>query len=145
MPSEPIISVSGLRGIVGESLTPDVAIRYVAASAASLPEGPVVVSRDGRTSGPMLAAAVHSALAASGRAVLDAGICATPTVGVLVKTRRAAGGVQISASHNPLPYNGLKLFNGDGRVIPAGPGREVLAAYRSGQTAWTGYEQVGVI
>ena len=145
MPSEPIISVSGLRGIVGESLTPDVAIRYVAAFAASLPEGPVVVSRDGRTSGPMLAAAVHSALAASGRAVLDAGICATPTVGVLVKTRRAAGGVQISASHNPLPYNGLKLFNGDGRVIPAGPGREVLAAYRSGQTAWTGYEQVGVI
>ncbi|MEX2027068.1 MAG: phosphoglucosamine mutase [Pirellulaceae bacterium] len=145
MPSQPIISVSGLRGIVGESLTPDVAIRYVAAFAASLPEGPVVVARDGRTTGPMLAAAVHCALLASGRPVLDAGICATPTVGLLVKDKGAAGGVQISASHNPLPYNGLKLFNGDGRVIPAGPGREVLAAYRSGKTAWATYDRVGVV
>ncbi|HUE71570.1 MAG TPA: phosphoglucosamine mutase [Pirellulaceae bacterium] len=143
MRNEPIISVSGLRGIVGESLTPEVAIRYVAAFAATLPDGPVVVSRDGRTTGLMLAAAVHSALLASGRPVLDAGICATPTVGVLVKAKGAAGGVQISASHNPLPYNGLKLFNGDGRVIPAGPGREVLAAYRSGKTAWAPYYRVG--
>src|SRR5262245_50141194 len=99
--SEPIISVSGLRGIVGESLTPEVAVRYVAAFASLLPPGPVVVSRDGRSTGPMLAAAVHSALAASGRTVLDADISATPTVGVLVKAKGAAGGVQISASHNP--------------------------------------------
>lgn len=143
MRSEPIISVSGLRGIVGESLTPEVAVRYVAAFTATLPDGPVVVARDGRTTGPMLAAAVHSALLASGRPVLDAGICATPTVGVLVKAKGAAGGVQISASHNPLSYNGLKLFNGDGRVIPAGPGREVLAAYRAGKTAWAAYDRVG--
>ena len=143
--SEPIISVSGLRGIVGDSLTPDVAVRYVAAFASLLPAGPVVVSRDGRTTGAMLAAAVHSALAASGRSVLDAGICATPTLGVLVKTHRAAGGVQISASHNPLPYNGLKLFNADGRVIPAGPGREVLDAYRAGKTAWATFDGLGSI
>ncbi len=145
MPDEPIISVSGLRGIVGRSLTPEVAVRYVAAFAATLPQGPVVVSRDGRTSGPMLAAAVHSALLASGRTVIDAGTCATPTVGVLVKANRAAGGVQISASHNPLPYNGIKLFNGEGRVIPAGPGRDVLAAYRSGKTAWASYDRVGTV
>jgi phosphomannomutase len=60
--SEPIISVSGLRGIVGESLTPDVAMRYVAAFASTLPPGPVVVSRDGRTSGPMLAEIVRGTL-----------------------------------------------------------------------------------
>ena len=55
--SEPIISVSGLRGVIGESLTPDLVVRYVAAFAATLPPGPVVVSRDGRTTGLMLAAA----------------------------------------------------------------------------------------
>lgn len=141
--NEPIISVSGLRGIVGDSLTPDVAMRYVAAFASLLPPGPVVVSRDGRTTGAMLAAAVHSSLSASGRTVLDAGIAATPTIGVLVKATNAAGGVQISASHNPPQYNGLKLFNRDGRVIPAGPGREVLQAYRSGKAAWATYDQIG--
>jgi phosphomannomutase len=143
--SEPIISVSGLRGIVGDSLTPEVAVRYVAAFASQLPPGPVVVARDGRPTGKMLAAAVHSALVASGRTVLGAGIAATPTVGVLVKTRNAAGGVQISASHNPPPYNGLKLFGGDGRVIPAGSGRDVLAAYRAGRTAWSAFDQIGRI
>src|SRR5688500_5529589 len=143
--AEPIISVSGRRGIVGESLTPQVAVRYVAAFASLLPEGPVVVSRDGRGTGAMLAAAVHSALAASGRPVLDAGLAATPTLGVLVKSREAAGGVQISASHNPPPYNGLKLFNADGRVIPAGPGREVLEAYRASRTAWQPHDRIGSI
>jgi phosphomannomutase len=142
---EPIISVSGLRGIVGESLTPEIALRYVAAYAAQLPSGPVVVSRDGRNTGPMLFAAVASALAASGRTVLDAGVAATPTLGVLVRAQRAAGGVQISASHNPPAYNGLKLFSEQGRVIPAAPGRRVLEAYRAGCAAWVGHDGVGRI
>jgi phosphomannomutase len=114
MPSELIISVSGLRGVVGESLTADVATRYVAAFAAELPPGPVVIGRDGRASGPMFAGAISVALTAAGRDVLDAGVAATPTIGVLVRERRAAGGVQISASHNPAPYNGLKLFSAEG-------------------------------
>jgi phosphomannomutase len=130
--TEPIISVSGLRGIVGESLTPDVASRYVTAFAGTLPAGSIVVTRDGRASGPVLAKAVASSLAAVGRNVLDAGIAATPTLGVLVREHRAAGGVQISASHNPPKYNGLKLFSSEGRVIPAAPGKKVLEAYRAG-------------
>jgi phosphomannomutase len=96
-----IISVSGLRGIVGAGLDPYVAIRYVTAFVAGLPPGPIVVTRDGRGTGRMLAAAVHSAVAAMGREVLDADIAATPTTGVLVRQYRAAGGIQISASHNP--------------------------------------------
>ena len=143
--SEPIISVSGLRGVIGESLTPDLAARYVAAFAATLPPGPVVVSRDGRTTGPMLAAAVHSALSASGKDVWDAGIAATPTLGVLVRHYNAVGGVQISASHNPLPYNGLKLFNHEGRVIPAAAGKFVLERYRAGNFAWVPHDQLGNI
>jgi phosphomannomutase len=143
--TEPMISVSGLRGIVGESLTPPVAMQFVAAFAAGLAPGPIVVSHDGRTTGPMLAAAVKSALLAGGRHVFDAGIQATPTVGVLVKAEKAAGGVQISASHNPPEYNGLKLFGADGRVIPAAAGLEVIERYRHGAATWVSHEQVGQI
>ena len=129
---EPIISVSGLRGIVGESLTPEVAQRYVTAFAAEMPPGPVVISRDGRASGPMLSEAVSRALTAVGRDVFDADVAATPTTGVLVRHLQAAGGVQISASHNPAEYNGLKLFSAEGRVIPAATGQRVLDRYRNG-------------
>lgn len=141
--SEPIISVSGLRGIVGETLTPTVAVNYVAAYAASAPAGPIVVTRDGRASGKMLAAAIHSAFLAVGRDVIDAGIAATPTTGVLVQKLGAAGGVQITASHNPPEYNGIKLFSQSGRVIPAGPGREVLEQYRRGTTNWISQDRLG--
>ena len=141
--NEPIISVSGLRGIIGETLTPEVATRYVAAFAGTLPSGPVVVTRDGRHTGPMVAAAVQAALMASGRTCLNAGIAATPTTGVLVRHLGAVGGIQISASHNPPEYNGLKLFDRTGRVIPAGPGQEVLDRYRDGSRKWAAFDQLG--
>ncbi len=176
--SELIISVSGLRGIVGESLTPLVAARYVAAFAGTLPPGavgnalrgvpgagvdgdsavlgtaqrafptsdrPIVVSRDGRVSGPMLAQIVCGALAACGRDVLYADVAATPTLGVLVRQHHAAGGVQISASHNPPPYNGLKLFNAEGRVLPTAAGEPVLAAYRQSQAPWAAFSELGSV
>jgi phosphomannomutase len=126
-----IVSVSGLRGVVGATLTPEVAVRYVHSFAATLPPGPVVVGRDGRQSGPMLAAAIASHLTALGRDVVDCGAAATPTIGVVVRDRAAAGGVQISASHNPARYNGLKLFSAAGRVLTADAGGAVLATYES--------------
>ena len=129
LPEPLIVSVSGLRGVVGGSLTPEIAIRYAAAFAAGLPPGPIVLARDGRANGPPLAAALASFLTASGRDVIDCGVAATPTVGIAVRERRAAGGIQISASHNPARYNGLKLFSAAGRVIPAAAGREVLARF----------------
>jgi phosphomannomutase len=141
--AELIISVSGLRGIVGENLTPEVAIRYVAAFARSIPEGTIVVSRDGRTTGTMLRDAVISGLVACGRDVIDAGVTATPTVGVFLRSSGAAGAVQISASHNPPAYNGLKLFAADGRVIAAEAGRAVREAYQSGNPHYVGHEQIG--
>jgi phosphomannomutase len=143
--SEPIISVSGLRGVVGESLTPLVATRFAAAFAAGLLKGKMVVARDGRPSGPMVASAVTAGILASGHDVIDVGVAATPTVGVLVREHHAVGGVQISASHNPPPYNGLKLFSGEGRVIPAQAGETVLARYRSGEMPWTTVDGVGQI
>jgi phosphomannomutase len=132
-PAEPlIVSVSGLRGVVGQSLTADVAVRYVAAFVAGLPPGAIAMGRDGRVSGPMLSAAITAYLTGIGRDVIDCGPAATPTVGVVVRERQAAGGIQISASHNPARYNGLKLFSAEGRVLPAAAGREVLARYESG-------------
>ncbi len=140
---EPIISVSGLRGIVGESLTPEVAIRYAAAFAGGAPPGPILVSRDGRPSGKMLAQVIHAGLHAVGRNTLDAGVLPTPSVGVLVREVRAGGAVQITASHNPLPYNGLKLFSAEGRIIPSGAGAEVLDRYRAGRIGWAAHDRLG--
>ena len=141
--SELIISVSGLRGIVGSTLTPEVVIRYVAAFSSALPAGPVVVTRDGRHTGPMVARAVQSALMAAGHTCLDAGIAATPTTGVLVRHHGAVGGIQISASHNPSEYNGLKLFDRTGRVIPAGPGQQVLDRFTSKSPEWASFDKLG--
>lgn len=140
---DPIISVSGLRGVVGESLTPLVALRYVGAFAELAPPGAMVVSCDGRSTGPLLADVLRGGLAAMGRDVIDASIAATPTTGVLVREFRAAGGIQISASHNPPEYNGLKLFSAEGRVLPAAVGAEVMARYRGGEPRWVKYRDVG--
>lgn len=138
-----IISVSGLRGVIGESLTPEVALRYVAAFSTGLPPGPILVARDGRATGPMLADAVRAAITGTGHDAIDADVAATPTVGVLVREQGCVGGVQISASHNPPEYNGLKLFAADGRVIPAAAGQAVIDRYETGQFAWATHEQVG--
>ena len=129
--SELIISVSGMRGIVGETLTPEVAVRYVRAFSALAPEGTILITRDGRASGEMLARAIKAGLQAAGRNTSDGGVTATPTTGVLLREMGAAGAIQITASHNPAEYNGLKLFSRDGRVIPAGPGQKVLDRYKT--------------
>ena len=131
MTPELIISVSGLRGIVGESLTPKVASRYVRAFLAETPPGPIVVTLDGRTHGPMLAQVLSSTIADCGRECIYGGVAATPTTGVLVRDQQAAGGIQISASHNPAEYNGIKLFAASGRVIPGAAGQKVLDRYRA--------------
>ena len=143
--SEPIISVSGLRGIVGDSLTPELALRYLGAFATGLPRGPVLLSYDGRATGPMMCEAARAALVATGHTVLDAGPCATPTTGVLVKHYRCVGGVQVSASHNPAEYNGLKLFGPDGRVIPADEGEQVKRRYLADDIEWASHEYVGTV
>lgn len=126
-----IVSVSGLRGVVGDALTPAVAARYVTAFVAGLPSGPVVIGRDGRASGPALVAALTDALRTAGRRVVDCGVAATPSLGIAVRDTGAAGGVQVSASHNPARYNGLKLFSSAGRVLPAAAGGAVKARFEA--------------
>ncbi len=143
--SEPIISVSGLRGTIGDQLTPVVACNYVAAWASTLEGGKVVIGRDGRESGKLLAQAIAATLAAHGLTAVQLDVAATPTVGVAVRQLGAVAGVQISASHNPKEYNGLKLFGAEGRVLPKTQGEAVLAAYRAGKTRWSSVDDLGSI
>ena len=91
----------------------------------------------------MLALAIQAGLMAMGRDVIDGGVAATPTTGVLVRAGQAAGGIQISASHNPPSYNGIKLFSPQGQVLSAAEGEAVVHAYRQGTLDWVAYEAVG--
>jgi phosphomannomutase len=138
-----IVSVSGVRGIVGRGLTPDVAGRFAAALGTYVDGGPVVLSRDSRPSGDMLASAAAAGLLAAGCHVIDCGIAPTPTCGVAVRINGAAGGLQITASHNPAPWNGLKLFGPDGAVLVAAEGQKVKAVYDAGRFRTAAWNEIG--
>jgi phosphomannomutase len=118
-----IISVSGLRGLIGSALTAGVAARYAAAFGRYLLESQskpsVCIGRDGRPSGPALADAAAGGLAALGVDVTDLGIATTPGVGIMVRHLGCSGGMVVTASHNPSSYNGLKLLLSGGMAPPA--------------------------
>src|SRR5215831_12821867 len=116
MPREHLlkIGVSGIRGVVGEFLTPLLARAFAQAFGTYVEGGRVVVGRDTRTSGPMLQRAVHCGLMAAGCEVVDIGILPTPTIQIYAAATHARGGLAITASHNPPEYNALKLFNHEG-------------------------------
>jgi phosphomannomutase len=138
-----LASISGVRGIVGDGFDPSVAVDFVAAYASTRPPGPVVVGHDGRATAHVFEAAVISALLASGHDVLTAGAVATPTVGALVRDLAAVGAVQVSASHNPREYNGLKLFDPAGTVLRPDEATVVLARFESGRPNWVGSRETG--
>lgn len=108
------IGVSGIRGVVGEFLTPALACSFAQAFATYVGTGRVVVGRDTRASGPMLQHAVTCGLLAAGCEVIDVGVLPTPTIQIYVAATRARGGLALTASHNPPEYNALKLFNSQG-------------------------------
>jgi phosphomannomutase len=120
-----IVSVSGIRGLVGQTLTADTALAFASGLGSHLRGGRVLISRDGRPSGSMLRHAVVAGLLEAGCEVHDLGVAPTPTVGIAVKRLDARGAIQITASHNPPEWNGLKLFGGDGRILNAVEGRRV--------------------
>ncbi len=145
MPTELIVGVSGIRGIVGDSLTPEAACRFAAALGSYLNGGRVLVARDSRPSGDMLKHAVFAGLQSVGCAVEDLGIAPTPTVGIAVRNLGAAGAIMITASHNPAPWNGLKLFGPDGAVLPPEQGQLVRQIYESDATTRAKWDGIGSI
>ncbi len=112
-----MVSISGIRGIVGSGLDPEVIVKYVNAYADFVGTGKIVVGRDARITGEMVNQIVTGTLLAKGLDVIDIGICPTPTVQFNVKTLDAQGGIAISASHNPNEWNALKLLNSTGQFM----------------------------
>ncbi|MGH2570172.1 MAG: phosphoglucosamine mutase, partial [bacterium] len=139
-----IFSVSGARGIVGRGLDPMVLARIAAQFGAWAGPGRIVVGRDSRVSGEMAMHAVTSALLAVGSDVVDLGIVATPTVEIAVRKLAAAGGVQVSASHNPAEWNALKLVSRRGIFLTAAEGAELAARIDAGRPEWKPWNRLGV-
>lgn len=113
-----VVSVSGIRGVIGDTLSVGQVIGLAQAFGVAIAHCErVVVGRDTRTTGHLLAQAVCAGLRAVGCEVVDLGIVPTPTVAIAVKELAACGGIMISASHNPAEWNALKFFNRDGRNV----------------------------
>jgi phosphomannomutase len=129
-----IVSISGIRGIVDQSLTLEVVHRFAAAFATTLDEGArVVVARDTRPSGERLARQTATTLQEAGCQVLELGICSTPGAKLMVTELRADGAIILTASHNPAPWNGLKLIRADGVFLNAEQGRRVEEVFHTGR------------
>lgn len=145
--SQRILSISGLRGIVGDGLDPEYVTRFAASLGSVVGGGPVVLSRDGRSTGEMLKHAVLAGLMSAGCRVLDLGIASTPTCGVMVTALKAAGGLQLTASHNPIEWNGLKPFLPRGSVFDKEAGEKLVRIMESGPTyrPWSELGTVEVI
>lgn len=112
-------SISGLRGVYPQDISPDKWVEYVRAYAAVLPPGPVALSRDARATGPALAKIAGAVLNLLGRDVHDLGLLPTPTIKAYVKMQKLAGGLMVSASHNPAEYNALKFIKKGGFFFDA--------------------------
>ncbi len=140
---DPIIGVSGLRGVVGASLTADTALRYAAAFGQWLGSGTVLVARDSRPHGEMLYHAAIAGLMEAGVRVQYAGYAATPTCGVAVLELGTAGALSVTASHNPPEWNGIKLFDQLGRVLAGRKGEEVRSLFVRGAITRSDWQSVG--
>ncbi len=146
-----IVSISGIRGIFGQGLDAAVLVRYAAAygtwcrrRAQTAGRRPVVVvGRDGRVTGPLCAQIVTATLQSTGCHVLDAGLAATPTVAMAVAAEEAAGGVILSASHNPADWNALKLLNQHGEFLAPEEAQAVIRMAEAGEAETVAYDEIG--
>ena len=141
-----MVSVSGIRGRVGEALTPEVVARYAAAFGAwSIARGgsrQIVVGRDSRVSGPMFHRIVVGTLQLVGCDVIDIGLTTTPGCQLAVEHHHAAGGLMLSASHNPIEWNALKLIGASGLFLEAAEGTAMRALVEQG-TPHAAWDRIG--
>jgi phosphomannomutase len=146
-----IASVSGVRGTLGgnegQNLTPIDLARFAAAFASWVQQQGqpqrIVLGRDARPSGDMLRNIVSGTLMGMGMEVVDVGMAPTPTVELAVPAQKAGGGIILTASHNPIEWNALKLLNNRGEFLSAQEGDEILRLYRRGGYAFAGVQALG--
>ena len=146
-----MLSVSGARGIVGKTMTPTVASNFAAAFGSHLRarikdrRPKVAVGFDGRKSGPALVRAASSGLSAVGCDVVEIGVSATPTVGVMISRLECDGGMNITASHNPMQWNGLKCLDHDGLAPPPEEAEQIIERFRNDHIDWADGSNTGGI
>src|SRR2546426_2288691 len=151
-----MISVSGVRGLVGTDLTPEVVARWAAAFGTWAGNGirdtgngkrgrrvRIVLGRDARTSGPMFADAATAGLMSVGCDIIDAGLVPTPTVQLAVEHHRAAGGIILTASHNPIEWNALKFVGSDGIFLDGVAGTRVRELAAGDSLPRANYNAIG--
>src|SRR5436305_247158 len=136
------IGITGVRGIVGETFTPEVSVGFAQAFATYLDSGRILICRDTRSSGPMVSSAVMAGLLAAGCEVIDLGICPTPSLQLAVKWLQAQGGISITAGHNPAQWNALKFVRGDGLYLNATQAEELLDVFHQGEFAKAKWDQI---
>ena len=138
-----MVSVSGIRGIFGVDLTPENLARFTAAYGTWIQGGTVVLGRDSRVTGQLCEDVVAATLMSVGCDVIRVGIVPTPTVAMGVLKYNAAGGIIISASHNPAQWNALKLLNSSSEFMTAEEGAQMLTINETGEFAYQSYDNIG--
>ncbi len=143
-----MVSISGVRGIVGESLTPEVVMRYASAFGqyckTHQPEKTaIVLGRDGRVTGKVFGNIISSTLLALGIDVRAIGICPTPTVALAVERTDAAGGISITASHNPMEWNGMKFIGSNGMFLDLDENKKLWTIAEKGDFRYSAWNSLG--
>lgn len=138
-----ISSISGVRGIIGSSLTPDVIVRYAAAFAEYCGRRPIVLGRDGRVTGKPIGNIVASTLLSAGCDVVALGVCPTPTIQIAVEKLKSAGGISITASHNPIEWNGLKFLADTGMFLDRDQNDRLQSILRRGSPGFVSWNKIG--
>jgi phosphomannomutase len=138
-----MVSISGIRGIVGESLTPDIITKYTLAFGHFKKKGTIIVGSDSRTSGQSIRSLVKGCLTASGCRVIDIGIVPTPTVQMEIIHHKADGGIAITASHNPSEWNGLKFMDANSRFLSPDDAATVYQLADNGTTGLADWRTYG--
>lgn len=136
------IGITGVRGIVGETFTPEVAVGFAQAFGSYLDGGRILICRDTRPSGPMVRAGVIAGLLAAGSEVVDLGISPTPSLQLAVPWLKADGGIAITAGHNPSPWNALKFVRADGLYLNPTQAEELLDIYHQGEFAKARWNEI---
>lgn len=139
-----MIGVSGVRGVVGEGMTPEVALVWACGLGTMVEGGKVIVARDTRPSGEMLNYAVKAALLSCGCEVEEVGILPTPAAALAVAVRGARAGIIITASHNPQSWNALKFVRSDGRMFKPSEFEELHNIVVNGPLRSVPWQHLGV-
>ena len=143
-----VVSISGIRGIYGRGLDPDVIVNYTYAYGEWIlrqqhADPLVIIGRDARVSGPACSKLVIETLRNQGIDVIDTGLATTPTVEMAVMKEAATGGIVLSASHNPAEWNALKLLNGEGEFLSPADAEALIEAAKEPDLEWVGSQDEG--